>query len=57
MVDPLGNERMFGFLKTAMTAATARHEMVSANIANIDTPGYRARDMNFEATNRDMAKA
>lgn len=49
MIDPLGNEEMFSFMKTAMTAAVKRHEMAAANIANIDTPGYKAKDMNFEA--------
>lgn len=48
MIDPLGNEEMFGFMKTAMTAAVKRHEMAASNIANIDTPGYKAKDMDFE---------
>ena len=27
----------------------ARYKLVAANLANIDTPGYRTRDLNFRA--------
>ena len=54
MVDPLGNERLFGFLKTAMDASSAAHEVISGNLANIDTPGYKARRMDFEAVLQDF---
>lgn len=27
----------------------ARHEVLSANIANVDTPGYRPRDLDFNS--------
>lgn len=53
MIDPLGGESTFGFLKTAMSAASIGHQMTSANLANIDTPGYKARHMNFEDILRD----
>ncbi len=53
MIDPLGSEKMFGFLKTAMDAASQRHQVISANLANIDTPGYKARDLDFEAIMND----
>ena len=26
-----------------------RHELISSNLANVDTPGYRAQDMDFES--------
>lgn len=52
-MDPLSNEKMFGFLKTAMDAASARHQMSASNMANIDTPGYKARSMDFHAVMRD----
>ena len=28
---------------------SARHQLVTANLANIDTPGYRAQDIDFRA--------
>lgn len=55
MLDPLGNEKMFNFLSTAMTASTMKHQVLSANLANIDTPGYKARDLDFEKVMRDFS--
>ena len=52
-MDPLGNEQLFGFLKTAMNAATMRHQVAAGNLANIDTPGYKSRDLDFEAVLAD----
>ena len=31
-----------------LSYATARHEVLAKNIANAETPGYRARDLVFE---------
>ncbi len=53
MINPLGNEQMYGFLKTSLDAATIKHQVAAANMANIDTPGYKARSMNFEAVLQD----
>jgi len=53
-MDPLGNEKLFGFLKTAMDAASLKHQVVSANLANVDTPGYKARSLDFEAVLSDF---
>lgn len=42
---------MFGDLKLLQTAsalsrhASARHDLIAQNIANADTPGYRAQDL------------
>jgi flagellar basal-body rod protein FlgB len=32
----------------------ARHKLIAANLANIDTPGYRTRDLDFRA---ELARA
>jgi flagellar basal-body rod protein FlgB len=32
----------------------ARHKLIAANMANIDTPGYRTRDLDFRA---ELARA
>jgi flagellar basal-body rod protein FlgB len=35
-------------LERFLQVATARVQTVAANMANIDTPGYRTKDINFE---------
>jgi flagellar basal-body rod protein FlgB len=36
-------------LNEAVQFAQARHEMLAGNIANLDTPGYQARDLSVES--------
>ncbi len=36
------------FLERTLDVRAARHEVISSNIANEETPGYRARDVDFE---------
>ena len=36
-------------LELSLRARGARHEVLSANIANADTPGFRPRDLDFQA--------
>ncbi len=35
--------------RTALTGLSRRQEAISGNVANIDTPGYQRRAVNFEA--------
>ena len=35
-------------LEHYLDLVTFRHEIVSSNLANVDTPGYRTQDINFE---------
>jgi flagellar basal-body rod protein FlgB len=35
--------------RTALTGLSRRHEAISANVANIDTPGYQRREVTFES--------
>ena len=52
-----------GMVATALTEAlgryldvdVARYKLISTNLANIDTPGYRARDLDFRAELRRAA--
>lgn len=37
------------FNQTALSLRGARQELLASNIANADTPGYKARDFNFAA--------
>lgn len=36
------------FIQSALNARALRQDMISSNIANVDTPGYRPRDISFE---------
>lgn len=55
----MANESIFAFgnslrtFETALTLRAQRAELIGANIANADTPGYKARDIDFSAV---MAK-
>lgn len=45
-------------LSNALDAYTLRHKVISANIANIGTPGYKAKAVDFEsALNDQLAKS
>lgn len=52
--------RLFSFtqqlLELSMRARSARHEILSANIANADTPGYRPKDIDFDSIIRSVAE-
>ncbi len=40
--------RAHSLLADAMSARAMRQKMIASNIANIDTPNYKARDIDFE---------
>ncbi|HXF74811.1 MAG TPA: flagellar basal body rod protein FlgB [Methylomirabilota bacterium] len=44
--------KLFNFtqqlLELSLRVRAARHEILSANVANADTPGYRPRDLDFK---------
>src|SRR5258708_40058243 len=45
MVDTPMTEALSRFLDVDV----ARHKLITTNLANIDTPGYRTRDLDFRA--------
>lgn len=48
--------RMFGtvdFLKLALDGASLKHEVISNNIANVNTPGYKRKVVDFESVLKD----
>ena len=45
MIDQL--ESAFNFHQQAVSLRQARHDVLAANIANADTPNYKARDIDF----------
>lgn len=48
MLDVVGQDETMTFLATAMDLLAARQSLVASNIANADTPGYRAVDLEFQ---------
>ncbi len=41
---------LLGFHQQALRVRGERQQVLASNIANADTPNYKARDMNFKAT-------
>ena len=50
MLDRLANQ-----IETYMDLLSARQRLVASNIANADTPGYRTRDIDFQAEFQNAA--
>jgi flagellar basal-body rod protein FlgB len=48
-------DRTSAQLERYMDLLSARQKLVAANIANADTPGYRAQDIDFQAEFRNAA--
>lgn len=48
MIEQILHSSNFNYLPRAMTAATMRHEILSQNIANVNTPNYRRSVVDFE---------
>jgi flagellar basal-body rod protein FlgB len=46
---PLDINQVFAPHERVLTAASQRMELLAANIANADTPNYKARDLDFKA--------
>jgi flagellar basal-body rod protein FlgB len=52
MFDLLSKNSTVQLMDRGMTLATRRMELIAGNMANIDTPGYHARDFDFQAALR-----
>ncbi|MEQ1674331.1 MAG: flagellar basal body rod protein FlgB [Candidatus Nitrotoga sp.] len=48
MIDKLDDA--LRFQQTALSLRAARQELLASNIANADTPNYKARDIDFAST-------
>ena len=46
---PFTLDSYFGLHDDAMAVRSRRMELMSSNLANADTPGYKARDIDFRA--------
>jgi flagellar basal-body rod protein FlgB len=47
MPDKLSFSRTFQALEHAINISQQRHSLISSNISNVDTPGYKAKDADF----------
>ena len=50
---PLDINRIFAPHERVLTAASQRLELLAANLANADTPNYKARDIDFRSVLAD----
>lgn len=55
MLDRLLNQ--VNFLEKGLDAAWLNNEVIAGNIANADTPGYKAKSVNFEAVFQETLDA
>lgn len=46
---PTAINNLFGIHEQALIVRAKRAELLAANIANADTPGYKARDIDFKS--------
>ncbi len=49
MPDPLFNDLALRALSFALDGLTLRQKLTAQNIANVDTPGYKAQHVSFES--------
>ena len=54
MSDPALNQSLFGIHGAALELHAQRMGLLTANIANAATPGYKARDIDFAAALRNV---
>ena len=58
MSDLINDRSIMSALGRQLTAAVAKQSVAASNLANIDTPGYRTRDVSFEeALSRELPGA
>ena len=50
-------DNLFQFSQDALNLHAYRQKVIASNIANADTPGYRARDIDFQAALKDAQAA
>jgi flagellar basal-body rod protein FlgB len=58
MTDPVFGDASLNLASKAMDGLSYRRNVISQNVANVDTPGYHALEMNFEsALNKSMSSS
>ena len=54
MPDKLSFGKTFYALEKAISIAQQRNAVITSNISNLDTPGYKSKDINFKS---ELARA
>ena len=49
MTTNISFQKTFGLLENAMDVAKQRHSLMVGNVSNMDTPGYKAKDIDFKS--------
>jgi flagellar basal-body rod protein FlgB len=49
MTDPIFGDSSLNLAGKAMDGLSKRRDVLSQNVANVDTPGYHALELNFES--------
>ena len=57
MLSALFNGTTIPVMEQVVNFAQARHEVLSGNIANMDTPGYHTQDLNVDVFQSQLRKA
>jgi len=47
-MNTLSFQRTFRLIEKAIGIAHRRHSVIAGNLSNLDTPGYRGKDINFK---------
>jgi len=50
-------DRAFGLQESAVNTRIRRAEILASNLANADTPGFKARDLDFQAVLNGVAES
>jgi flagellar basal-body rod protein FlgB len=56
MRDSLFNDNAMNVSKIALNGLSTRQQLISRNLSNVDTPGYRAQQLDFESVLRKAAQ-
>lgn len=56
MFDLVSSNYMISMMDRSMTLASQRMNLIASNVANIDTPNYKAQDFSFEAAFQQQMK-
>ena len=57
MVFPLFDNTTIPIVQEVVAFSEARHQVLAGNVANVDTPGYRVRDLSVDAFQKRLKEA
>ncbi len=49
MIDGIFSSEIYQILEKSLNAASQQHKLISNNIANVDTPGYKTSEVVFQS--------